>query len=82
LSTPTAFVFFADNQFFLSQVPLAAFVADVLKPFDTAVKEKGLALCVVYDSEVRVCMCVCVCHSFSSRCLPYDMFPAGRVYRR
>ena len=36
------------------QVPLAAFVADVLKPFDTAVKEKGLALCVVYDSEVRV----------------------------
>ena len=53
-------LFFSADCSVAVQVPLAAFVADVLKPFDTAVKEKGLALCVVYDSEVRVCMCVCV----------------------
>ena len=52
--TPSAFVFFADRSVAV-QVPLAAFVADVLKPFDTAVKEKGLALRVVYDGEVRAC---------------------------
>ena len=36
-------------------MPLAAFVGDALKPFDTVVKEKGLALRVVYDGEVRTC---------------------------